>query len=223
MSDVPETPDGAVEVDRAQSAGQAQDRPVMPDGWTGEFDPHRAKATIDRLREFETDAQQFRRLKEDPDAQRAFLEELGYEIPDDEPEQPDWMQEDDYADPTEARIAQVEDRLSQIQQQEEMQSLAAHVAELTQDSGLDVEVQRQLFEIASQPGYNPQRTEKIVKQYISAVKAAEERAIEQYRESKRTQTPPPPGTAGEPAPDLKDDKARREYLGRLVDAYSQDT
>jgi uncharacterized protein YecE (DUF72 family) len=222
VSDVPETPDGAAQTGEGPVEHAAESPP-----WGDNFNPERAWSTIqDQRRErdqLEAEVKQFRALREDPDAQRAFLEELGYEIPDDEPEQPDWAQEDDYADPTEARIAQVEDRLSQIQQQEEMQQIAAHVAELTQDSGLDLDTQKYLFEIATQPGYNPQRTEKIVKQHIAAVKAAEERAIEQYRESKRTQTPPPPGTAGEPAPDLKDDKARREYLGRLVDAYSQDT
>ena len=197
----------------------------MPDGWTGEFDPHRAKATIDRLREFESEAQQFRRLKEDPDAQRAFFNELGYEIDEDGDEvAPEWEPQDDglYEDPNAARIAAMEERLGQMQQQEEMQQLAAHVAELTQDSGVDLETQKYLFEVASAPGYNPQRTEKIVKQHLAAIEKAREAAVEDYRKTKRSPQPPQVGAPGQEAPDLRDDKTRRDYLATLIDAQSME-
>lgn len=223
MSDVPETPDGAVEA-AAQVAGQAeqdQPSPVMPDGWTGEFDPARAKATIDRLREYE---KQVQRLQNDPEAFQEFAQNHGYEFVTDEPEPetPEWDTQDDYEDPNAQRLAQVESRLSEIQQAEEMQQLAAHVAELTQDTGVDLETQKYLFELASQPGYNPDRTKKIVDQHLQAVKAAEEKAVERYLESKRSPSPPPIGSPGQEAPDLRDDRTRREYLGTIINARLQD-
>lgn len=220
MSDVPETPDGAVEA-AAQDAGQAaQDRPVMPDGWTGEFDPHRAKATIDRLREFEG---QLNKLKNDPEAFQAFAQENGYEFVDDTPDEPEpeWEPQE-YEDPNAARIDQLQSRLDALTQQEEMQQIAAHVAELTQDTdGVDLETQKYLFEVASQPGYNPERTTKIVKQHLAAIKAAEERAIENYRNTKRSPQPPPLGGPGQEAPDLNDPKARREWMAARIAAEDQ--
>jgi hypothetical protein len=222
MSDVPETPDGAVEA-AAQSAGQAQQdqsTPVMPDGWTGEFDPARAKATIDRLREFEG---QLKKLESDPQAFAEFAAQHGYEFVDDaeDDETPQWEQQYDETPTEDPRISQMEQQLTELQHNREMEQLAAHVVELTSDANLGEEDQRFLFELASQPGYTPQRTEKIVKQHLAAIKAAEERAIENYRSSKRSPSPPLPGTPGEPAPDLRDEKQRREYLAKLVAAADE--
>lgn len=193
----------------------------MPDGWTGEFDPHRAKATIDRLREFETEAQQFRRLREDPEAQREFLAEIGYTVEDDEPDEPD-VELDEFEDPNAAELRQIKSQVEEINEERELQQIAAHVAELTQDSGLDLDTQKLLFELASSPGRSVARTEKIVKQHISAVESAKEKAIEAYLESKRSPTPTPAGAAGEQAPDLRDDTTRRQHLATIVAARMAD-
>ena len=219
MSDESPTPDGAVEA-AAQSAGQAeqdQSRPVMPEGWTGEFDPHRAKATIDRLREFEG---QLKKLESDPEAFAEFAAQHGYEFVDDEPvsdETPEW-DTSEYEDPNAQRLQQVEQQLTEFQQQKEQEQIAAHVVELTDGKDLDQDTLRYLYEQASLPGYTPQRTEKIVNQHLKAVEAAEQRAIEKYRSSKRSPQPPPPGSPGEPAPDLRNDKERIEYLTNSIAA-----
>jgi hypothetical protein len=223
MSDASETPDGAVEA-AAQSAGQAaQDQPVMPDGWTGEFDAPRAKATIDRLREFEG---QLKKLESDPDAFAEFAQQHGYEFVDDAQDEaaPQWEPQDEgeYEDPNAARIAQMENQLSELQRQDEMQQLAAHVVELTADANLDQETQRYLFEVASAPGYTIPRTEKIVKQYLSSLDKAREAAIEEYRNTKRAPATPALGKPGEPAPDLNDPKTRREHLANIIAAHEQD-
>ena len=221
MSDVPETPDGAVEA-AAQSAGQAeQTQPVMPDGWTGEFDPARAKATIDRLREFEG---QLKKLESDPQAFAEFAQRHGYEFVDDsEPDDtPQWEQESfDEEDPNAARLERIEQGLTKIEYDKEMQELGSHVLELTKDAGLDQDTQAYLFELASAPGYNPQRTEKIVKQHLKAIEAAKEAAIEEYRTSKRAPTPPPLGGPGQEAPDLRDPQTRANYMAAIMDSQGE--
>lgn len=213
MSDVPPTPDGAVEVAPAESAGQA----------THETRPAPTQADLDKayekVREFEKDAYAHRRLREDPEYQREFLAEIGYRVDDDEPglEEPDEGL-DEYEDPRDVELRQVKSQVEEINEERELAQIAAHVAELTQDSDLDLETQRLIFELASGPERSIARTEKIVKQYVSAVETAKEKAVEAYLESKRSPTPTPAGTSGEQAPDLRDPTTRREHLATIVAA-----
>lgn len=221
MSDESPTPDGAVEA-AAQSAGQAeQTQPVMPDGWNGEFDAPRAKATIDRLREFEG---QLKKLESDPEAFQEFAQRHGYEFVTDEANDPDTSEwEPQYeTPPDDPRISQMEQQLSQLQQQKEIELVASHVVELTADKGLDSDTQRYLFDLAKEPGFTPARTEKIVNGHLKALEAAKAAAIEEYRTTKRSPAPPLPGAPGEPAPDLSTPQKRADAMAAAIRANSQD-
>lgn len=191
----------------------------MPEGWEGEFNPVRAKETIDSLRQYE---RQLQKLQNDPEAFAEFAAQHGYEFVDDEPQddEPQW-DTSEYEDPHAQRLQQMEERLSQIQQQEEQQQIAAHVVELTDGKDLDQDTLRYLYDLAAQPGYNPQRTEKIVTTHLKAVEKAREAAIEEYRNTKRSPQPPPVGGPGQEAPDLSSPKARADYMAAIINAAEQ--
>lgn len=220
MSDVPaETPDGAAEAAQGavepQVEAPATERPVMPDGWTGEFDPHRAKATIDRLREFE---RQVNNLGSDPDAAARFMAERhGWELADDEPvyDAPD---DEGFDDPHASEIAELKAWKESQEQQQTEAAIASHVGELTAESDLSLEEKQWLFEQAKAPGFTEKRTEQLVSQYLARAKAREEAAIERYLESKRAPAPPQEGKAGEPKPDPWDSDARAARIAARITA-----
>lgn len=220
MSDVPETPvDGVAEAAQGavdtQADTPASDRPVMPDGWTGEFDPHRAKATIERLREFE---RQVNNLSSDPDAAARFLaEKHGFEFADDEPDLEDTFEETG-EDPYVRDIAELKAWKEQQEIERVEAAIANHVNELTADSDLTVEEKQWIFEQAKAPGFTEKRTEQIAKQFIDRMKQRDEAAIKRYLDSKKAPSPPPTGTSGEQQIDPFDSNARKARMAALLSA-----
>jgi len=216
MSDVPETPDvGAAEaaqgaVEQQQVEAPATERPAMPDGWTGEFDPHRAKATIERLREFE---RQVNTLSSDPDAAARFLaEKHGFEFADDEPDydpQDDALPEED--DPVAAKVAELEQYVQQQQIEQATKAINDHIAELAGADGVkltDRDKQIIFAEAVSGQQVSPEQTEKAFKEHVAWLKQRDEQVLEAYRQSKRAPAPPPAGQEGEPKHDPWDSEAR---------------
>lgn len=222
MSDVPaETPDGGAEIAQGavdqQAEQQAPDRPVMPDGWTGEFDPHRAKATIDRLREFE---RQVNTLGSDPDAFARFAaEHHGLEIAEDDPDEYTYEDQEQFEDdPNAARVAELEAWRTQQEAQQRDAAIAAHVGELTAESDLSLEEKQLLFGLANTPDADERRTERIVNDYLARAKQREEQAVQRYLDSKRAPAPPQEGKAGEQQIDPFDSDARAARIAARLTA-----
>lgn len=223
MSDVPETPDtGAVEA--AQGAVDPQveaptvERPVMPDGWTGEFDPHRAKATIDRLREFEREVNG---LRSDPDAFARFAaEHHGFEIAEDEPE-PEYSEDTSSFedDPLAREVAELKQWRDEQQLERTTREINDHIADLAKESGLDLTPQEQEYIFAkavSGGSISPQQTQRAFEAHKEWISARENAWQERYLQSKRAPDPPQEGKAGEPQIDPWDSDARVARLAALM-------
>lgn len=86
---MPDPTDPAEPVQAAQDAVEPAE-PTSPPVFEGDFDPDRARRTIDHLRsrekELEQQAKEFDRLQNDPDAFKEFAERLGYDFDDGAPE-----------------------------------------------------------------------------------------------------------------------------------------
>lgn len=238
MTDLPETPDGAAEA--PQSGATQQDRPSMPEGWTGEFDPHRAKATIDRLREFEPEAQQFRKLREDrAELERWLADEMGYEldtgeVADDdvlpnEQFQPDYAQ--DYGgepDPLQEVMTRQE-RVEQWMIQQEARELASsvenHIDHLATEAKVELtDYERsQLFQAAvAVPGeISDRKTKQLFEGHVKWLKDREDAWQKRYLASKSAPEPAPAGQAGEPASDPQDAKARKQRIAARIQALQE--
>lgn len=220
MSDASETPDGAFEAE--QSEATQANTPDMPDGWTGEWEPTRAKATIDRLRPFE---RQLTQLRNDPDAFAQFAAELGYEFDDGEsqPDEPVWepdTQEDEPFEPVDdPRLSKMEQQLLDIERDRQAGYVNGHIQELAAEAGVQLTKREtdRLFKTAyAGENSSPPLTKQAFDDYLELRKELQEEAVTSYRKSKRAPEPPQPGKAGEPTANLKSQKQRVDAMAARI-------
>lgn len=223
MSDESPTPDGAVEAEQSE-ANLANTSPDMPDGWTGEWEPQRAKATIDRLRPFE---KQLEKLRSDPEAFAQFAAELGYEFDDGDTDEPAWepdTQQDDapFEPVDDPRLSKMEQQLLDIERDRQAGYVNAHIDRLAAENEIELSEREKarLFK-AAYAGENsgPSLTDEAFKDFLELRKEIEETAVKRYRNSKRAPAPPQPGKAGEPKANLK---SARERVDAMAARIAQD-
>lgn len=219
MSDESPTPDGAVEAEQSE-ANLANTSPDMPDGWTGEWEPQRAKATIDRLRPFE---KQLEKLRSDPEAFAQFAAELGYEFDDGDTDEPAWepdTQEDEpFVPQDDPRLSKMEQQLLDIERDRQAGYVNGHIQELATEAGVQLskrETERLFKNAYAGENSSPAVTKQAFDDYLELRKELQEEAVNGYRKSKRAPEPPQPGKAGEPKANLKSAKERVDAMAARI-------
>lgn len=226
MSDASETPDGAFEAE--QSEAEQQDT-QLPEGWEGEWNPDRAKATIERLRgrekELSAIEKQWNALQNDDQAFQEFVTQRGFTFEDDEPEEdawgPDTQEFADEVNPLDERLSKAEQFIQQQEAERELGAVNAHVNELAQSAGIELsDVERDSLLRAAYAEGTPYKnlTEKAFQTHLAWRKDFEEKVKKDYLKSKRAPAPPQPGVAGEEAPDPRDHKGRKARIAARLAA-----
>lgn len=191
----------------------------------GEFDPERARRTIDNLRNREKELEQ--QLKSD----EWFEEQLrarGYETVDDDDEPDEPFDPQDYEDPYDQRISQVEEMLAAQQQEQVLNDLSDHIDELASQADVKLsEKAKEWIQLSSIHGGNgrptPQATEEAFAAMRDFLEDHGKAAVDKYLKSKRADPAPSPGTAGQPSGDFdpKSDKSRMGRMAALIAAKQQ--
>lgn len=221
MSEHPTDP--AVEpVEIAQSA--VESTPDVP--WSAEeYDRERAYNTLQHVRaelkEAESKAREFERLQKDESAFRDFVSQRGYEIPDDEPDEPEF----DLAEDPTADLRKTVDELRQWREQREaneaVDRFQSDVTQRAEKAGIELDdADRELLFVKSlNAGFTQDAIDKAFTDLAARNEAREKAAIERYLNSKRAPTPPQAGKAGEQSFDPLD---RKQRLAHLEAAYAAD-
>jgi hypothetical protein len=206
--------------DNAQSADVADGSPPP---WGEDFDAARAWQTISHLRkresELESDAKAWKRFREDEDARRETLTELGYEF---EEDGEDDEFDDEPVEPTvipKALQKELDDLKAwrgQQEQREAKQAFDEHIGRLASESEVELTQFEKQAVLASsvQAGFNPKATEKAFKDFLDYRRSQEQQIIERYGESKKA---PRFSSSGKSATNVKPvhemtTKERHEYL-----------
>lgn len=187
----------------------------------GEFDPDRARRTIDNLRSREKELEQ--QLKSDEWFQKE-LERRGYEVADDEDEEPfDPQDYEDSEDPLVERLSALEQAEFERRQNAVLNDLSDHVDQLAQGADLNLsDKAKQWIALESIHSGNGQPTPEGTEQAFQAMREFLDEfgktAVDKYLKSKRAPAPPSPGTAGQPSGDFdpKDDKSRRNRMAAIL-------
>ena len=243
MTDVPETPDalrsnGAAE---APQSGANSDSTTPP--WGDDFNPERAWSTIQNLRAREKELspyeKQLEKLRSDDEAFLEFARERGFYVDTGEPVDDDVLQGDQYQpdysqefggepDP----LQEVMTRQQQLEQwmiQQEGEKLASkvenHIDHLATEAKVELSdyERSQLFQAAVNvpKEISDRKTKQLFDQHVQWAKEREDAVIKRYLDSKRAPEQPPAGQAGEPAPDPRDDKARKQRIAARIQALSE--
>lgn len=196
-----------------------------PPPWGDDFDAARAWQTISHLRkreqELESDAKAWKRFREDEDARRETLAELGYEFEEaDDEDGPDEFEVDTAPVQIPKALQKELDELkawrSQQEQREAKKAFDDHISELAAQSEVSLtQFEKQAVLAASvQAGFNPKSTEAAFKELLDYKRAEEQRIIEQYGASKKA---PRFSSSGKSATNVKPihemtAKERQEYM-----------
>lgn len=229
MSDASETPDGAFEA--TQSEAEQQDT-QLPEGWEGEWNPDRAKATIERLRgrekELSAIEKQWNALQNDDQAFQEFVTQRGFTFEDDDSEEEPWAPDtqefaDEAPDPFDERLSKAEQFIQQQEAERELAAVNAHVNELAQSAGIELsDLERDSLLRAAYAEGTPYKnlTEKAFQAHAAWRKDFEEKVKKDYLKSKRAPAAPQPGGPGEPKFDHLDDKAAAARMAAFIEANS---
>lgn len=182
---------------------------VETNPFDGEFDPDRARRTIDNLRN------EVRETKERYSSDEWFekqLAERGLALPDEEEPQP---AEDPYDD----RITTLEQTLQERQEREAWDAQYTHIEQLASEAGVKL-TDRMKTWISHESyvnGFNPQATEAAFASLNEELDAYGKQAVESYLKSKRAPSPPQAGTAGQPSGDFdpKDENSRKQRMAAI--------
>jgi hypothetical protein len=204
-------------VEAAQSAPETTDSEPAP--WGDDFDQQRAWRTIthqrDQLKEFERAAKEYERLKSDPDAQREFLDSLGYEVEEDDIDTDEPGENPD--------VAALKQQLQDLAQWREQEEAARREAAFRKDVGAlaeqaEVELDNDDLEwIAFRASKTGEVNAASVKAAFDALYerdiARAQRYGERLKNSKKAPVVTPQGAAATPAPpDLDDQAARHRWM-----------
>jgi hypothetical protein len=216
VSEDPTVP--AVEpVEAAQSAPETTDAPPP---WGDDFDAARAWQTITHLRgretELEKQAREYERLQSDPDAQSEFLAKLGYEVEEDDIDEPD-----PGVDPEIQSVKQQIEELAKWRADREAEERAtafnADVNRLAEaaEVELDDDDREWIAYRASKAdgGFTPKAVEAAFKALYDRDIARAAAYGERLKNSKKAPVVSPPGVPATPAPeDLNDPQARVKFM-----------
>ena len=246
LDDDPTMADESADEPTEQSAVEAEtpdvEAPVSEDApppWGEDFDPSRAWNTITHLRDREKElakqVKEFERLRSDPEAQRAFLNELGYEL-EDEPEETADDDEPEYDDPAMARIAALEKRLAEKERTESEAAGRAALEEQVEYAKKRMDATFEQLQVS-----DADEREWIVNKALTldpivdengrqvpdiatAHKAFNELFTRKQKAWADTKNAPvvQPGTAGTQVPDLSDPEQRHEWMRQRLLASQQD-
>lgn len=224
MSDVPQTPDGAVET--AQAAVE-QSNPTPP--WGDDFNAERAWKLVEDLRDDkEKLSSKASRYETDLDAFRELAEKHGFEIPDGDDEydgfEADYgaasTDEEPYEDPYDSRLTRLEQWEQEQRLRADLDGLSAHVDELASEANLELsdEMKDLAMRLAVQDPQKigPQQTQEAFKTFLGVLQGYGERYKDEYLKSKRADPGPQPGTAGEQKFDPKSPNADQERQARIA-------
>lgn len=182
----------------------------------GEFDPERARRTIDNLRNREKELEQ--QLKSDEWFQRQ-LEERGLALPDDDEEEP----EPAYDDPRDERIAALEQAEQERRLERIYSDLDAHIGELASESGVELtQRMKQWIARESEAAGNGMPDYQATIDAFNALNEELEQygkaAVDRYLKSKRAPTPPSKGSQAQPSGDFdpKSDRSRKERMAAIL-------
>lgn len=198
---------------------------TTPPPWGDDFNPERAWNTIqkqrDREKELEAEAKELHRLRNDPEAQKEFLESLGFEVPEDDDE-PEETVEDDPINP---RLSALEQKIQEREAAEAAKAFEDHLDELAKGKELELtpRQRKQILRDSIDAGFSPEATEKAFNELVDELTDYERRAIERYTGSKKTPTVPPSSKSATQTPDLDDPKARQAWLKERAEALSRPT
>jgi hypothetical protein len=204
-------------VEAAQSAPETTDAPPP---WGEDFDAARAWQTISHLRSRETElekqAREYERLQSDPDAQKEFLANLGYEV-----EEDDIEDDEPGTNPEVSALKQQLDDLAAWRERREAEERAAafnaDVNRLAEEADveLDDDDREWIAYRASkaQGGFTPEAVQSAFKALYDRDIARAQRYGERLKNSKKAPVVSPPGVPATPAPtDLDDPQARVKYM-----------
>lgn len=195
---------------------------TSPPPWGEDFQPERAWQTITHLRgrekELESDAKAFKRLREDEDARREFLAELGYEVADDEEdseeEVTDSYEEEETPSEYQKRLEALEAREQERQANAAVQQFKDHVTDLAAKAEveLDDDDVEFLFTKSVNQGFTEKATEAAFEKYVERNKAREAQILERYRGAKKAPAVVPDGKSASQVPNLDNARDRQAWM-----------
>ena len=205
---------------QAEPGTPAPDTPPPPGG--AEFDPARAWQTIthlrDREKELESEAKQAKALREDPNALREFLADLGYELPDDEDDDLETdFEEDDPIAPLRSEVQSIQEYIAEQRAERTVDAFAKHLSQLSADAELELSdrdkqiVFRDALDMKG--GLNKANTEAAFKAHTDYLRSYESRVREGWQQSKKA--PAAATNSGKSAtqvPDLDDPRQRQAWM-----------
>jgi hypothetical protein len=205
-----------VPVETAQDAVEPNE-PVAeaPAPWGDDFNPDRAWRTIthlrDREKELEKQAKEFERLRNDPDAFREFVSELGYELPEDDDE-PDTHEQPDFRDP---RVDQIlAERDQERRNQQVMEQAAKDVTAIQSEIGRDL-TQAELERLGKLAIPDDKGIPRV------ALAWAEIKELElANRKPQKPARPPATGSQGVEKFDIRDPEQRIKRMAAILEASS---
>jgi hypothetical protein len=176
---------------------------------TGVEDDHHLR---EREKELEKQAREYQRLQQDDSAFKEFVSQRGYEIPDDEIEEPEYdLNEDPTRHPQDGRRAPPVEAAAGSRQGADRVPQDIDAKAERPASTLTRSTVTGSFRSRSRAALPRTRS---TRRSILAErnKQLEQAAIERYLASKRAPTPPQPGKAGAPEFDPRDRRARQARL-----------
>lgn len=210
---------------------EAVEEEVVVPPWGDDFDPERAWKTITHLRsrekELETAAKEYERLRSDPDAQAKFLEQLGYELADDDTDEPagevDVEDDDEPLDPLEQRLARIEELEAQRAQEAQTQRLVTYVErEFDEIGGLSDDQRTFVLNHARLLPFTPDGMPDIKSAHVAYLEHVAALKKE-WAGTKKAASVSPVGTSGTQVPNLDNPKERHEWLKQQLAAKNSDS
>lgn len=228
-ADVQSTPEPDAVTPETPEAVEEEEVVVPP--WGDDFDPERAWKTITHLRsrekELEATQKEYDRLKSDPDAQAKFLEQLGYELADDDTDEPadvvDVEDDDEPLDPLEQRLARIEELEAQRAQEAQTQRLVQYVEhEFDEIGGLSDDQRTFVLNHARLLPFTPDGMPDIKSAHIAYLEHVAALKKE-WAGTKKAASVSPVGTSGTQVPNLDNPKERHEWLRQQLAAKNSDS
>lgn len=233
VSDQSATPEGVDEADESAEVTQSAtgtDVSSEEAPWGEEaHDPARAWNTILRLRdenkEYKSDAQLLKMLREDEAARQEFLSrEFGYEFEDDDdPDLSEDTEQETRSDPrVEAHDAWITKQRAMQAQKDFDADLDKAVEELDVGVALTARERREIQRESVANGFNPESTRKALKELVEDRKELSRQILEGYRGSKEAPHVSAVGKGATQVPDLDDQQSRHAWLKEQVQKRTAD-
>lgn len=205
--------------------------PDAPPPWGDDFNAERAWQTISHLRgrekELESEAKLAKALREDPDALKEFLAERGYELPDDEDDEPDVeFDDEDPIAPLRSEMETIKEYIENQKAERTIDAFAKHLDSLSTEAELsltDREKQIVFRDALDNGGLTKANTEKAFKAHIEWLRDRESQMRQGWQETKKTTAPAvKSGQSATQVPDLDNERARQAWMIEQVNNRAAD-